>query len=312
MFFWEIHGEDLLWIEVYAGAAFLASLCGWVVLRKLPISLIALLVTVGVVIFGGFRPFDYNSDTRNYYSYVYMLSFVNDREIFFLTKLEPVHSALILLLRDFRLWLLAETAIAAFGLFLSFRNRRNDYSFLILCAFVLTLDTSSLRYCSALIYFYYFMSRSEVGLFKAARMTLILSCLHVSMLLSGALAVRRRLALLAVVAACGAIFFESSILGERINIDLTEASRGLKNFGVAMLAVAYLFARAPQRKALETCLSMDRPLFRCSWFPRSSSPPSIASSSWGRSSCSPSNGRRRGEGEKTTYSTALSCCCSRA
>ncbi len=251
MFFWEIYGRDLLWIEVYAGVAFLASLAGWVVLRKLPINLIIFLLTVGVVILGGFRPFDYNSDTRNYYSYVYTLSFVNSREIFFLTKLEPLHSALILLLRDFRLWLVAEAAIAAFGLLISFRTRRNDYSFLILCAFVLTLDTSSLRYCSALIYFYYFLSRGKVGLFKAARMTLILSCFHVSMLMSGIMAIRRRAALIAISAACALIFFESSLLGERINIDLTEASRGLKNFGVAILTVAYLFARAPQKRGMQ-------------------------------------------------------------
>lgn len=247
MLSWEIFGEDLLWLEVYAGSAFLAALAGWVVFRKLPMSLIGLLITGGLIAIGGFRGFDYNSDTMNYYSYVYMLSFVNDSEIFFLTKLEPLHSALILLLRDFRLWLLAESAIQIVGMILAFRIRKNDYSFLLLCAFVLTLDTSALRYCSALIYFYYFVSRSEMGLFKAARMTLILSCIHISMLISGALAVRRRLVLIGISVACIGIFFESSVLGSRIDIDLTEASRGLKNFGVAIVAVAYLFVRAPKK-----------------------------------------------------------------
>lgn len=247
MLSWEIFGEDLLWLEVYAGSAFLAALAAWVVFRKLPMSLIGLVITVGLIAIGGFRGFDYNSDTMNYYSYVYMLSFVNDSEIFFLTKLEPLHSALILLLRDFRLWLLAESAIQIAGIILAFRVRKNDYSFLTLCAFVLTLDTSALRYCSALIYFYYFVSRSEMGLFKAARMTLILSCIHISMLISGALAVRRRLVLIGISAACVAIFFESSVLGSRIDIDLTEASRGLKNFGVAIVAAAYLFVRAPKK-----------------------------------------------------------------
>ena len=247
MLSWEIFGEDLLWLEVYAGSALLAALAGWVVFRKLPMSLIGLVITVGLIAIGGFRGFDYNSDTMNYYSYVYMLSFVNDSEIFFLTKLEPLHSALILLLRDFRLWLLAESAIQIVGMILAFRIRKNDYSFLLLCAFVLTLDTSALRYCSALIYFYYFVSRGEMGLLKAARTTLILSCIHISMLISGALAVRRRLVLIGISAACVAIFFESSVLGSRIDIDLTEASRGLKNFGVAIVAVAYLFVRAPKK-----------------------------------------------------------------
>ena len=247
MLSWDLFGEDLLWLEIYAGAAFLAALVGWVVFRKLPMSLIALVITVALIAAGGFRGFDYNSDTMNYYSYVYMLSFVNDSEIFFLTKLEPLHSGLILFFRDFRLWLLMESAIQITGMIMSFRVRRNDYSFLILCAFVLTLDTSSLRYCSALIYFYYFLCRSEVGLFKAGRMTLVLTCIHISMLLSGILAFRRRLSLLAISAVCLVIFLESSVLGSRVDIDLTEASRGLKNFGVAIFAAAYLFVRAPTK-----------------------------------------------------------------
>ena len=113
MLAWEIFGADLVWLEVYAGSAFLAALASWVLFRKLPMSLIALAITVALIAVGGFRGFDYNSDTMNYYSYVYMLSFVNDSEIFFLTKLEPLHSGLILLLRDFRLWLLAESGVGA-------------------------------------------------------------------------------------------------------------------------------------------------------------------------------------------------------
>lgn len=247
MLAWEIFSEDLMWLEVYVGAGFLALVAGWIVFRKLPISLIALLVTVAIVTVGGFRSFDYNSDTRHYYSYVYMLSFVNDSDIFFLTKLEPLHSALILLFRDFRSWLLAETSIAVAGLLLSFRARRNDSSFLILCAFVLTLNMSSLRYSSALIYFYYLLSLRDAGWFRAARMTLFLSCFHVAMLLSGALAVRRRLVLIGMSALCLAIFFESSLLGARIDFDFTEASRGFKSLAVAMAAVGYLFLRAPKK-----------------------------------------------------------------
>ena len=247
---WEIISEELIWIEVYACVAFVAVLVGWTVFRKLPPSFLGLLITSGILVIGGFRSFTYNSDTMNYYSYVYLLSFVNDSDIFFLTKLEPLHSGLILIFRDFRLWLLAECFIQIVGLFLSFRVRRNDSSFLLLCAFVLTLSTSSLRYCSALIYFYYFLSRGELNLFKAARMTVILSCFHISMLLSGALAVRKRLVLIGISVVCVAIFFESSVLGSRIDIDLTEASRGFKNFGVAILTVAYLFVRVP-RKSLQ-------------------------------------------------------------
>lgn len=247
MLYWEIFGEDLLWLEMYACGALLGAIGIWIAFRKIPISFIALLIAGAVISVAAFRPFDYNSDTGNYYSYVYFLSFVNDSDIFFLTKLEPFHSALILLLRDFRIWLLAESAVQILGLILSYRVRKNDYSFLILCAFALTLSSSSLRYCLALIYFYYFMSRSDGSLAKAIRMTLILTCFHISMLLSGAFAMRKRLALIGISAACAVILFESSVLGARVEVDLTEASRGLKNFAVAMFAVAYLFVREPRR-----------------------------------------------------------------
>lgn len=246
MLTWEIFGEDLLWLEIYAGLALIGVSAVWFLFHRVPAALIALILIEGLLAVGSFRGFNYNSDTGNYYSYVYYLSFVNDNEIFFLTKLEPLHSGLIFLLRDFRLWLFAETAIMMAGLFLSYKARRNDFSFLILCAFVVTLSTSSLRFCSALIYFFYFMSRSEVDLFKAARMTVILSCFHISMLLSGALALRRRLVLIGLSAVCIVIFLESSLLGSRVELDLTEASRGIKTLGVAVIAAIYLFIRAPR------------------------------------------------------------------
>ena len=247
MLTWEIFNEDLLWLEIYACAAFMASLGAWVIFRKIPISIIGLVIVASIVLIGGFRQFDYNSDTSNYYSYLYLLSFVNGGEIFFLTKLEPLHSALILLIRDFRLWFLTEAAIQVVGLFLSFKVRRNDYSYLILCAFIITLNTSALRYCSSLIFFYYFLSRGEVGLVKAARMTVILCCFHITMLLSGALAVRRRLVLVGISVICLLIYLESWVLGARIEIDLTEASTGLKSLAATLLAVAYLFVRSPKK-----------------------------------------------------------------
>lgn len=246
MITWEIFGEDLLWLEIYIAAALVGVTAVWVLFNRIPAAFIGLILMEGLLAVGSFRGYNYNSDTGNYYSYVYYLSFVNDNEIFFLTKLEPLHSGLIFLLRDFRLWLFAEAAIMMAGLFLAFKARRNDYSFLVLCAFVLTLSTSSLRFCSALIYFFYFTSRSDVDLFKAARMTAILSCFHISMLLSGALALRRRLVLIGLSAVCILIFLESSLLGSRVELDLAEASRGFKTLAVAVVAAVYLLIRSPR------------------------------------------------------------------
>ncbi len=243
---WEIFGEDLLWIEVYCGFAFIFATAAWVIFRKIPIAYIALLLTCGVLAAGAFRPFNYNSDTENYYSYVYTLSFVNNRDIFFLTKLEPVHSLLILLVKNFNSWLIIESIIEIIGLYLSYKVKRNNYSFICLCAFVLTLSTSSLRYCSALIYFFFFISKKGDTLIKAAKMTIILSCLHISMLLSGALASRKRYIHLGIAGLSLLILFRTSLLGDRADIDLSEASQGLKSLAAALLIFAYLLIRSPR------------------------------------------------------------------
>jgi len=248
---WEIFGDDLMWLEVYAGVALLIGVAAWAFVPKVPIGLIAFAITSSLIAVGAFRPFDYNSDTSNYFSYVYYLKFVTGDEIFFLTKLEPVHAALIFITRDFRLWVIAEAAIEIFGLYLSYRVRPNAHSFILLCAFVLTLSTSSLRFCASLIYFFYFISKEEVTIVRAVRVTAILSLFHISMLLSGAMALQKRIAPLAVAVLCLAIFFESSVfLGARLDVvDYLNASTGRKTFAVAVSAVLYLILRQPLGKS---------------------------------------------------------------
>lgn len=251
---WEIFGENLMWTEVYLGAGLLGVVLLWTLFRKVPAAFVALLITCAILVLSAFRPFNYNSDTRNYFSYVYHLSFVNTREIFFLTKLEPVHSALILLLKDFKLWLIFENSIQILGLILCYKARRNDFSFIVICAFSLTFATSSLRFCSALILYFYLISRSEVNLIRAARMTIFLSLFHISMLVSGALALRRREILIGISVICAGIFFESSVLGSRIDLNVTDyfsdASKGFRNLAVALSVIAYLFVRSSRQNWL--------------------------------------------------------------
>lgn len=252
---WEIYGEDLLWIEVYTGIAFLIVLAAWAAAPKIPIKFISLILTIGVVGAGSLRPFDYNSDTTNYYSYVYFLRFISGNEIFFLTKLEPLHSLLILLFRDFRQWLIAESALQIVGLVLSYRLRPNIHSFVALCAFTLTLSTSSLRFTVALIWFYYFLMRADIGYVRAVRMTVILSMIHISMLLSGALALQKRIGPIAVMGLCAVIILQSAlILGGRLNVDLAETSGGLKTLAVSVVPLLYLFTRQRLQKSMDIAL----------------------------------------------------------
>lgn len=236
-----------MWLEVYSAAAVLVLVALWVPLRKLPVSTAVLAVSIAVILLGGFRPFGYNSDTRNYFSYLYTLSFVRSADILFLTKLEPIHSGMIFFIREFRTWYLAEAAMISFGIFLSYRKRTNDASFIVLCAFILTLHTSSLRYCSALAYFYYLNSRQVSGWLRAVRMTAMLSCLHVSMLLSGALASRRMLVYVVIFLGCLLLLFQSSLLGNRVALDMTEASRGLKTVAISLAVLGYALIRARKR-----------------------------------------------------------------
>jgi hypothetical protein len=248
---WEIFGDDLLWFEIYAGLLLLIATAVWVFVPKFPVGLAALALTLATLAAGAFRPYTYNSDTSNYYSYVYFLRFITGSEIFFITKLEPVHSGLILILRDFRLWLIAESALQAYGLVLCYKVKPNLHSFILLCAYVLTLSTSSLRFCCALIYFFYFISKQDVSPIRAIRVTIILTLFHISMLLSGALSLQRRIAPIAVTLLCAAIFFQNSLLfGWKVDVDYSEASRGLKTLTVAIVPLLYLVFRQHIGKSL--------------------------------------------------------------
>jgi hypothetical protein len=252
MFSWRIPSEELMWIEVYSGAFFLLTIGLWAIFRKIPIAFIALLVTVSVIGLGGFREPSYNSDTWNYNSYVNTLAVVQGSEVFVLTKLEPVHAGLILLLRNFEIWLLAEAFIQIGGLCLAYRIRPNDASFLALCAFVLTLSSSALRFSGALIFFYWLVCRTGPSAIRAAQSTIALCTLHVSMLMGGPLMQRRPAVLLAVTAGCVIVFFEQQLLGSRAGLDLTEASKGIKTLAIAMGTLIWIAIRgqSTQRRLL--------------------------------------------------------------
>lgn len=245
-----ISGDKLLWIEVYAGVLFLATMFAWIALNRLPAAHAALAIVVTVLFFAGFRPPVYNSDTLNYYSYVVTLSYLDISEALFSTKLEPFHSISITLLRDFRVWIIFESIVQIVGIYICFKNRRNDYSFIVLCAFVLTLSTSSLRYAGSLIFFMYFVYVSANRVIDAARMTAILSCLHASMLLSGALSFRRVAVPLIISLACVAILYERSLLGARAELDLTDPSRGFKVLATVSVIMFYFAIRAPRSISL--------------------------------------------------------------
>lgn len=232
-----------MWIEVYSGTFFLIGTGIWVIFRKAPIALFTLLLATFLIGIAGFREPNYNSDTWNYYSYVNTLAVVQGSAIFVLTKLEPIHAGLAFLLRNFEMWLLAESGIQIAGLYLAFRIRPNDGSFIALCAFVMTLSSSALRFSAALIFFFWFVCRAGLSAIRAAQSTIALGALHISMLMSGLIMQRRPTVLLALTFACVLVFFEQRLLGSRAEIDLTDASRGVKTVGIAMSTLIWVAIR---------------------------------------------------------------------
>jgi hypothetical protein len=71
------------------------------------------------------------------------------------------------------------------------------------------------------------------------------------MLLSGALSLQRRIAPIAVTLLCAAIFFQNSLLfGWKVDVDYSEASRGLKTLTVAIVPLLYLVFRQHIGKSL--------------------------------------------------------------
>lgn len=252
MFNWRIPSEELLWIEVYSGAFFLAGIGLWAIFRKIPVAFFGLLIAVFVISAAGFREPSYNSDTWNYYSYVNTLAVAQGSEVFLLSKLEPIHAGLILLLRNYEVWLIAESVIQIVGLYLAYRIRPNDASYLALCAFVLTLSSSALRFSAALTFFYWLVCRTVPSAIRAAQSTIALCTLHISMLMAGPLMQRRPAVLLAVTAGCILVFFEQQLLGSRAGLDLTEASKGIKTLAIAMGTLIWIAIRGQsnQRRLL--------------------------------------------------------------
>lgn len=249
---WEIFGDQLLWLEIYAAVALLLISGLWVPFRKVPVSLSSLIIVCGLLFLGSFRSAYYNSDTKNYYEYFYYISSFSVFDGLFSTKIEPIHSLMISFFKDFRFWLLAESVLEIIGMILAYNHRKNDYSFLVLCAFIITLSTSSLRYCASLIFFYCFICRYKINLHRAFWGTLVLSCIHISMLLSGALAIRRKVSLAAIAALCVAILFFNSILGSRLDFDPEESSGGLKVFSISLISLFYVFITLNKEKKLLT------------------------------------------------------------
>lgn len=252
MFSWRIPSEELLWIEVYSGSLFLVLIGLWAIFRRIPVAFLAFLLAAVVIGIGGFREPSYNSDTWNYNSYVNTLAIVRGSEAFVLTKLEPVHAGLIFLLRNFEIWLFVEAVIQIAGLYFAYKIRPNNASFLTLCAFVLTLSSSALRFSGALIFFYWLVCRTGPSALRATQSTIALCTLHISMLMAGPLMQRRPTVLLAITAGCVLVFFENQLLGSRAGLDLTEASKGVKTLAIAIGTLVWVGIRGngAQRRLL--------------------------------------------------------------
>lgn len=218
----------------------------WIVLPRFPVRTLTAVAVSILVIAGSLRPDSYNTDTRNYASYVASLSIERGANIYFLTKLEPLHIFLIDLTRDFKTWLIVESCIAlALIWILYFRVKRTE-SLLLVYAFFATLYTSSMRFAIALIVLAALLTWKKRSPLRLAAMSLIAGCIHAVMLVAGPFASRLKWMPLAFPGAFFAFVLLSPETRNRVASDLSDVKTvGLKSFATFLAVAAYCWYKNP-------------------------------------------------------------------
>lgn len=219
----------------------------WTIFPRFPVrSLTAAAVSV-LVIMGSLRPDSYNSDTRNYASYVASLSIEKGSNLYFLTKLEPLHILLIDLTRDLSAWLIVEACLALVLVWvLYFRVKRSE-PLLLVYAFFATLYTSSMRFSIALIALAALLTWRKRSPLYLAAMSLIAGCVHAVMLVAGPFASRLKWIPLAFPGAFFAFVLFSPETRNRVASDLADVKTvGLKSFATFLIVAAYCWYKNPE------------------------------------------------------------------
>lgn len=224
----------------------LAVIGAWILLPQIPVRLITVTAVSVLIVVGSLRPDYYNSDTRNYASYVASLSIEKGANLYFLTKLEPFHIFLIDITRDLTVWLIVEGCISLVLVwFLYFRIKRPE-PLLLVYAFFATLYTSSMRFAIALIVLAALLTWKKRSPLYLAAMSLIAGCVHGVMLVVGPFASRLKWVPLAFPGAFFAFVLLSQETRSRVASDLSDVKTiGLKSFATFLAVSAYCWYKSP-------------------------------------------------------------------
>ena len=218
----------------------------------LPTSAIKSILIIEVLVYSiivAARPFDYNSDTKNYFGYRQLFIDLEYSELILATKFEPLHLALINLSPNFQWWLILESAIY-FSLFIvvcQTVKRLETIAIILGCS--LPLLSSSVRFAVAVMCVAAALQRLRGVRWKLGMLTIIGGASHVIMLATG-LFERRKLIIIIFVAIV--LFFivpNSESLVERSGLaDDNTGFHGLRTAGTLLLFSAYLTHLFPKYK----------------------------------------------------------------
>ncbi|QTD54856.1 hypothetical protein [Parasphingorhabdus cellanae] len=235
-----IRAETLLNLEIFLQIAIMASLAVWIAFFRTPIRSIVLIFAIIIFMVGGFRPENYNSDTRNYASYFHFLSLKTGSSLYTLTKIEPIHVFLVSISQSFRIWLILEgLAASILAILLYIKIKRTDV-FCVIIALSSTLYTSSFRFALSMLLFSWLLSKYNRSYISLGVISLLSSLAHVVMLMGGILAKRKPYIPILLVA----LFYLASLydegIRERSGADLQDIkTTGLRSFAAGLLVIFY-------------------------------------------------------------------------
>lgn len=225
----------------------------WIIFPRFPVKVIVALSVSILTLLAAFRPESYNSDTNNYASYISLLTFSSQGNVYFLTKLEPFHVFLIELIRDFRAWLIIEGVVALVLVWILYTRTKTTEFFLVVCAFFSTLYTGSLRFAIALLLLSVLMTRQSRSTAYMLILSLVSACFHAVMIASGAFASRVKWFPLIFSGFFFVVAMYSFSIRSRVGADLEDVkSFGIKSFATFLVICVFVWLRRGRKDLKQT------------------------------------------------------------
>jgi hypothetical protein len=239
--------------------------------RRLP-RVVVVVAVVFQVVMNGFRPDDYNSDTRNYASYLDLLSNTQGLELLFATKFEPLHLGLAVLAGDFRTWAILEGIVSAILVgFLCFKVKRLETLAIILGA-AIPLQSSSIRFSVGILSVAMALLLLEKIRWRPLFLSMAGGATHVSLLVAGLMARRNLLKVVALLGAFSVVaaFSAEILVRSGADEDHPGGGTGLRPLLTLLVFFTYLVslrAYKPAQLLLDTAAAIAISLIAAFYFP---------------------------------------------